>query len=108
MPRQQEMTQKCQMTSVLCPTMGGNYSQNKPAGRSDQLQIILFRFTKQRLIWGSDTNFPEANQHVFFSLFTIKYQGDVSLESETLMFPLHTSCITGLWVLAQCLLAASL
>lgn len=66
MPRQQEVTQKCQTIAAWCPKMGGNYSRNKPAGRSDQLQIILFTSTKHRLIWGSDTNFPEASPRAFF------------------------------------------
>lgn len=38
--RSHDVTQNCQMTPALCPKTGGNYTRNKPAGRSDQPQII--------------------------------------------------------------------
>lgn len=68
------VTQKCQLSLAQCPVMGRNYARKKPSGRRDQPQIILFRLTKDRLIWGSDTNFPQANQCAPpppFFLFTI-------------------------------------
>lgn len=40
--------------------VGGNYARNGPTGNRDQPQIILLRFTKDRLIWRSDTNFLRA------------------------------------------------
>lgn len=66
MPRQQDATQKCQMTLTLCLKIGGNYARNKPTGSSDQPQMTLFRFTKQQLISESDTNLPQANPDASF------------------------------------------
>ncbi len=63
----------------------GNYARNKPAGRNDQPQIILFIFTKRQLIWGSDTNFPQANSHAFFFfLYLLLNTKEMSVERESM------------------------